>query len=402
MDPNKAPGPDGFNPGFYQLCWNFVGRDVAAACRGWMTMGIFPPRVSQTNIVLLPKVDDPGNMRDLRPISLSNVVYQIVAKVFANRLKRLMPAIVSEEQSAFVKGRLITDNVMIACEMLHCMKRRQRAKDGEVALKIDISKAFDRVEWSYLSAILLKLGFSERWINPILMCVTGAEYRVLVNNTETEQVIPSRGLRQGCPLSPFLFILCAEGLTALIKKSVRDGQVHGVRVCRGAPYVSHLLFADDSYFFFRAEIGEASTMKHIFDTYALASGQLFNYSKLGIIFNASTHGLLKEAVCNILGVTNTTNGDRYLGVPPVVGRKKKQIFAFIRDRVWDRLKSLASGQISAGGREVLIKAVAQAIPTYCMNVHLLPTTLLDEIEKMMNSYWWGMKSGGGRGISWMR
>ncbi|CAN0915714.1 Transposon TX1 uncharacterized 149 kDa protein [Linum grandiflorum] len=195
MHPDKAPGPDGFNPGFYQKFWHLVGAQITASCRAWLDRGELPDYIQDTTVVLLPKGDHPESMKDCRPISLCNVLYRLVAKVLANHLRVIMPSVVSEEQSAFVHGRSIVDNIMIAFETLHNMKLKHRAKHGEVAIKIDISKAFDRVDWRYLEEILRKLGFHERWIHLMMMCVKSVQYKVAVNTELVGPIIPERGLR---------------------------------------------------------------------------------------------------------------------------------------------------------------------------------------------------------------
>jgi hypothetical protein len=149
-------------------------------------------------------------------------VYKILSKVLANRLKPLLNRYISVEQSTFIADRSIIDNVMVAMETIHHMKCKVKGKVGEVALKIDISKTYDRVEWSYLMSVMRKMGFCEKWIKWISMCLNSVQYSILVNGESVGPVIPGRGLRQGDPLSPYLFILCAEGLTTLIKKYEED------------------------------------------------------------------------------------------------------------------------------------------------------------------------------------
>ncbi|CAN0826136.1 Transposon TX1 uncharacterized 149 kDa protein [Linum grandiflorum] len=181
MNADKAPDPDGLNPGFYQHFWDVVGDDVFNAGRRWLEEGEFPAEIRDTNIVLLPKIESPSRMTGLRPISLCSVLYRIVAKVLANRLRKVIPKLISEEQSAFIAGRSIIDNVMVAFEAIHSMKKRYTGKCGDMAVKIDISKAYDRVEWRYLEAVLIKFGFAERWVRWMMMCVMSVRYTVQLN-----------------------------------------------------------------------------------------------------------------------------------------------------------------------------------------------------------------------------
>jgi hypothetical protein len=170
--PDKSPGPDGFNPAFYQRFWEHCGDDIFAAASSWLDRGYFPSSLNETNICLIPKCDNPTSMKDLRPISLCNVLYKIVSKVLANRLKSCLDKLVSQEQSAFVEGRSILDNFLIAIEVIYAMKRKTKGHRGELALKIDISKAYDKVDWGFLCGMLVRMGFAEQWIQWMMMCVS--------------------------------------------------------------------------------------------------------------------------------------------------------------------------------------------------------------------------------------
>ncbi|CAN0926384.1 LINE-1 reverse transcriptase homolog [Linum grandiflorum] len=401
MGPDKAPGPDGFNSAFYQHFWPLVGKDVVTNCIDWLTRESLPNFFQETSIILLPKGDNPESMKDWCPISLCNVLYRLIAKVLANRLRRILPGIISEEQSVFVNGRSIVDNVMFAFEMLHSMKSKGGRKTGEVAVKIDISKAFDRVDWKYMEEILRKMGFAERWIRLMMMCITSVDYHVVVNKRAVGPIIPGRGLRQGCPLSPFLFIICVEGLSALLKSDMEQGEIHGGRVNQRAPPISHLFFADDSFFFCRAEIPEVRRLRRAFDIYESASGQSINFAKSGAFFSPNVDNMLEVGLRHILGITQRLDTSRYLGMPSMIGRKKKNVFGYLKQRVRKRIQNWQGKPISKGVCEVLIKSVLQALPTYCMNVFLLPITLAEELERMLNSFWWGTKGSGGSGIPWM-
>jgi hypothetical protein len=210
-------------------------------------------------------------LKNFRPISLCNVLYKIASKVLANRLKQILPAVVSENQSAFVPGRLITDNALIAFECLHTI-RQQRAKRPFFALKIDMMKAYDRVEWTYLRGCLAKFGFTDAWINSVMRCVTSARYAVRVNGELTDPVVPTRGIRQGDPISPYLFLLCTEGLSCLLQKKEVQGELQGIKNGRLGPSISHLLFADYSIFFARSDKRSVDALHRTLKLYCDGSG----------------------------------------------------------------------------------------------------------------------------------
>ena len=146
-----------------------------------------PAGLNETFICLIPKVNCPQKISEFRPISLCNVVYKLVSKVLANRLKKFLPLVISESQSAFVPGRQITDNVLVAFEKMHSIDQRRKGKNGLMAIKLDMSKAYDRVEWDFLEVMMRKLGFGERWIGLMLMCVKTVSYSVLINGELKER-----------------------------------------------------------------------------------------------------------------------------------------------------------------------------------------------------------------------
>ena len=164
MHLSKFPRSDGMSPFFFQKYWHVVGHDVTAAVLSVLTSGHFLHKMNYTHIVLIPKKNDPRCVFDFRPISLANVVSRIVSKVLANRLKLILPDVILDSQSAFVPNQLIIDNTTIAFEILHRMRNIRSGKKGQMTVKLDISKAYDRVEWSFLKQIMLKLGFDQHWV----------------------------------------------------------------------------------------------------------------------------------------------------------------------------------------------------------------------------------------------
>ncbi|XP_019197734.1 PREDICTED: uncharacterized protein LOC109191563 [Ipomoea nil] len=257
------------------------------------------------------------------------------------------------------------------------------------------------MEWGYLNGMLEALGFDRKWTDLLLYCVTTVRYTIQVNGVGVGSVCPTRGIRQGDPLSPYLFIICAEGLSVLLQQAEGCGDIHGIRIARGAPVVMHLFFADDSLLFFRATSGEAQSVKGCLDSYNAESGQLVNYDKSSIMFSSNTGTETREMVTACMGVRETADFGRYLGLPSVLGHNKSTTFRYIEEKVWERLGSWQHRFLSKAGKEVMLKSVAQALPIFTMSVFLLPGRLCDKIEKLFNRYWWGGGVSNGRGVHWM-
>ncbi|XP_042969115.1 uncharacterized protein LOC122301804 [Carya illinoinensis] len=390
MGPLKSPGPDGFGACLYQNYWSTIGEEVCQAVLSFLNeKSGLDGSINFTHIALIPKIDKPVIASDFRPISLCNVLYKLVSKVLANRLKKVLPVIISKNQSAFLPGRLITDNVMVAYEALHTMKTRQKGRIGSMALKLDISKAYDRIEWGFLEAIMRKLGFGERWIRLVMVCVTSVTYSVLVNGQPCCTIKPSRGIRQGDPISPYLFILCAEGFSSLVDMGERRGDISGVAVTRGGIRVNHLLFADDSVIFGRAKLSEWFKIQDLLSIYERASRQSLNRQKTTIFFSSNTPMSVRRQIQQVAGVATCGNFEKYLGLPSIVGRSRYNTFRILKERVWNKVNNWKNTFLSQAGKEILLKAVVQAIPTYSMSVFMLPRRLCKEIVVVMAKFWWG-------------
>ncbi|XP_010666976.2 uncharacterized protein LOC104884079 [Beta vulgaris subsp. vulgaris] len=389
MHPCKAPGPDGMHAIFYQRFWHIIGDDISDFVCGILHGHHFPADLNCSNIALIPKVKDPKVAAEFRPIALCNVLYKLVSKAIVLRLKDFLPDIVTEYQSAFVPGRLITDNALIAMEVFHLMKHRSRSRRGTIAMKLDMSKAYDRVEWGFLRKMLLTMGFDGRWVNLIMWCVSSVSYSFIINGRVRGSVVPNRGLRQGDPLSPYLFILVADIFSKMIQKKVQEKRLHGAKASRSEPEISHLLFADDSLLFTRATRQECFEIVDILNRYELAFGQKINYEKSEVSFSKGVRVEQKEALMGILKMRQVEKHEKYLGIPSVAGRSKKLIFASLLDRIWKKLQGWKEKLLSRAGKEVLLKAVIQAIPTYLMGGYKLPTMIIQKIQAAMARFWWG-------------
>jgi hypothetical protein len=209
-----------------------VGDDIIREVKNYLSGGAMPSGWNDTVVVLVPKVQNPEKLKDLRLISLCTAVYKIISKVLSNRLKGILSDIISPRQSAFVPGILITDNILLAYEMTHFFLENKRSgKEGFAAVKLDMSKAYDRVEWHILKRMMLKLCFHENRVNTIMRCVTSVSYEVKVDDDLTEEVVPERGLRKGDPISSYLFLICAKGFSSLLNVAEDIGIGRSASMC---------------------------------------------------------------------------------------------------------------------------------------------------------------------------
>ncbi|KAA3480199.1 reverse transcriptase [Gossypium australe] len=399
MGPTKAPGEDGLPAIFYQKCWSIIGKDVSYYCLQQLNNGMNVSSINKTNIVLIPKVPNPNNISQFRPISLCNVIYKLIAKVIANRIRVVIHKCIDPAQSAFVPGRLITDNVLLAYEILHTLKNKKAGKKGLMAVKLDMSKAYDRVEWNFVEKVMKQMGFNKEWVDMILKCVSSVSYSAILNGVASENFLPSRGLRQGDPLSPFLFLFCGEGLSSLMRSATTENIIKGVKASRSGPAISHLLFVDDCIMFTEATQRGATSLKQILKEYERNSGQCVNFDKSTVFYSTNTQERERSIVSQILAVRSSNDIERYLGLPSMVGRKKRLSFQNLKDRFKQKIENWSIRFLSQGGKEVFIKAVLQAILTFSMACFLIPKTLCKDLEGIIAKFWW-QKSRNRKGIHW--
>lgn len=282
------------------------------------------------------------------------------------------------------------------------MMKTKRDKNGFAALKLDMSKAYDRVEWSYVSQVMHKLGFNKKkWIDLIMNYITSVTFSILLNGEAKGHIIPSRRLRQGDPLSLYLFLLCSEGFSALINLALQPQSLQGLAVARFAPKILHIFFANDSLIFLKATTFEFGISKGLLQDYETTSDQCVNFQKSVLYFSPLVPSDTQEYLNNILHMKVVENLGKYLGLPTMFSCSKINDYQYIVDRVWKKLQGWKEKFFSGGGKEILIKSVVQAIPTYAMRCFRLPKSLVLKISSLCAKFWWGSSEECWR-IHWMR
>lgn len=251
-----------------------------------------------------------------------------------------------------------------------------------------------------LKEVLTRLGFHSNWIEWMIECIRSVSYAFLINGLPKGTVIPTRRLRQGDPLSPYLFIFCMEILSGLCSQAQDKCLLPGVKVARGSPAISHLLFADDTMFFTKSNSKFCKALEMILKKYEVVSGQVINLNKSAVTFSAKAPLEVKCRVKRHLRIHTEGGMGKYLGLPEHFGRKKKDIFTGIGDRIRQRDLSWSSRFLSSAGKQVLLKSVLTSLPSYAMSCFKLPTSLCKWIQSVLTRFWWDDKPDK-RKISWV-
>ncbi|KAL3825541.1 hypothetical protein ACJIZ3_021570 [Penstemon smallii] len=378
----KSPGPDGLPALFYKYFWSTTGITLVHAVRHFFKSGFMLKAINHTFVTLIPKIANASRVEHFRPISLCNISYKVISKIIANRLKPLLQKIISPNQMAFVEGRSINENTIISHEIMHYLHNR-KGKKGFLAIKVDLSKAYDRVEWKLLLHILHCLGFCEKFVSWIKQCISSCNFSFLIN-----------GIRQGDPLSPYLFIIYTELLSRLLVKEESIGSFRGIKIARTCPLISHLLYADDLIIYCRANLDDVHSVFKILEKFSTWSGQIVNTGKSFIHFSRNVDNHFNILVENELNLRECDHNSKHLGLPFCKKRSRSQAFNDIIVKLQQKLNGWRSKNLSHAGRGILVKAVAQALPMYPMSTFLIPKTICDTLDKIMRKFWWGENSNG--------
>eukprot|EP00253_Pinus_taeda_P002372 PITA_02372 len=309
MKKGTAPGPDGFTVDFYQAGWHFLGKEILELVEESRMNQKVWPAINSTFYALIPKGDNLEDANGSRPIALCNVIYKIITSMIAKRLKPLLDKLISAEQTGFVEGRQILDGLVVTQEVIHSLKVK---KQKGMMIKLDLSKVYDRLNRNYLEKVLESFGFNRRWIEWIHSLISSPNFSILVNGTPSKIFNASRGIRQGDPLSPFLFILAAEGLGRFIKKEREANRIKCLKLWGNNLPLTHQQFVDDIMLFGEPTVKEVRHLKRILDLFAEASGLEINIDK-SCVFIFNTEDRVKSHLIILLGFKRGELPTKYLG-----------------------------------------------------------------------------------------
>ncbi|KAM0829175.1 hypothetical protein ACQ4PT_067046 [Festuca glaucescens] len=383
MPLGKCPGPDGFSARFFVVCWGIIKEDIMDAfsslsrldCRGFGA-------VNGALITLLPKKPGTEEVRDFRPISLIHGIAKWVAKVLANRIAPVLPQMVGAHHSAFVRGRCLHDNFMM---VQGTARKLHSSSIPAVLMKLDITKAFDTVDWSFLVDVLWKLGFGERLITCFCALLSTASTRVLLNGTPGSRIANRHGLRQGDPLSPQLFILLMEVLHLMIQKAADEGLLSPLAPSGLRHRTS--IYADDVVTFLRPSVMDFRTFTAVIKDFGTASGLRTNIAKCSanLIRCTDAHVALVEQE---LRSHVEHFPQRYLGLPLSLRKPSAAQLQYLVDNVANKLLGWKASLLDKGGRLELVRSTLSAMPIFSMMSLDIPVKTILAIEKIIRGFLW--------------
>jgi hypothetical protein len=386
MSQGKAPGPDGFTIDFFQTCWSIIGKYLWEAVEEARYLSSILQAFNATFIALIPKEKESNTADKYRLISLCNVVYKIITKIIAKSLKPILQEIISPEQGGFVEGRQILDGIVVAHETIHSL---QSSKKPGMLLKLDLSKAYDRINWNFLKAMLGAFGFDPSWINWIISLSSMTLFSILVNDSPSPTFNASWGLRQGDPLSPVpLYYSSGKPIGRFLQHSQREGLLKGLEISPRTEPLTHLQFVDDTLLLGKPTVQEARALKKALDIFLSTSGMQINLEKSHIFF-FNTPTILQRKIFGILGFQRSSLPSRYLGVPVLEKASKNLGWQDLLTKLETRLNCWTHRFLTFPIRILLIKSVLMVMSVYLFSVLVAPKYIYQKTRALQRKFLWG-------------
>lgn len=377
---NKSPGPDGFSGEFYNHFIDILALDLCKVFQQVTRQGISLQPLNTSYIVLLPKKESPATVQDYRPISLLHGIQKIFSKILANRLQHRLPELLHKAQTGFMKNRYICESFIYAQHVLHITRKRNLP----IALfKADFTKAFDTVSWDFIMAVMRAHGFPEKWLSWIQQIILVGTSQIMINGLLGKKIMLRRGVRQGDPLSPLLFILAIDFLARYVQKLTDIGALRlpfrGMSPC--------LLYADDAMFFIKPEVQQLQALQIVLTAFKQISGLSVNLAKSELMVSIGSQASQQE-LANVLGCRLATLPFTYLGLPLSNKKLPKSAYLPLIQRMNKRLGGWAAKHLTIAGRIVLINSVLSSLPTYFMSCLKLPVWVIKDIDKIRRTFLW--------------
>jgi hypothetical protein len=388
MKANKAPGPDGFTSDFFKASWSIVGSEVVDAIKNFFDTGKLLKEVNATILTLVPKKINPASMGDFRPIACCNVIYKCITKILSNRILPILGDLVGTNQSAFIPNRSISENVLLAQELV----KNYHKKDGKprCTLKIDLMKAYDSINWEFILHCLHCFGLPLRFIGWIKECITSPRFSLSLNGTLVGYFEGKKGLRQGDPLSPYLFVIAMELFSRIMAdRTGGNSRFHFHHRCSQLK-LTHLCFADDLLIFAEANLDSITVIKEALSEFEDLSGLKSNPSKSSC-FCSGVSDRLKGLLLEELQMREGVFPVRYLGVPLISTRLSSADCLVLLAKITSRIESWLSKNLSYAGRLQLISSILYSLQVFWSGIFILPTKILKAIEQKFNRFLWNGK-----------
>ncbi|KAJ0532538.1 putative RNA-directed DNA polymerase [Helianthus annuus] len=397
---DRSPGPDGLNFKFIKYFWDLFKDDFTRIFARFFDTGEISNGSGGSYIALIPKVPDPVSLNNYRPINLVGVIKKAISKVLANRMRKVLDGVISESQSAFLKGRYILDRPLIVNEILSWIKKRN---SKAFFLKIDFEKAYDNVNWRFVVNMLRQMGFQNKWCNWISGILASANSAVLVNGAPTFYFRCEKGMRHGDPLSPFLFLVVMEALSCMFYHAREAGVINGIATPNNGPILTHLLYADDAIGMGEWSKVEVVNIVGILRCFFVCSGLKINIEKsnlYGLGVDMAEIGVM----ANEVGCKPDSPPFRYLGLKVGANMNRINNWQPVYGIFQARLAKWKSHLLSIGGRVVIIKSVLESLPCYYFSLYKAPKKVISDLEAMIKKFLWGgaLEERKMRWVSWDR